>query len=56
MTTTEKSNQPENTFDTLPLPVDSTTLYFKVKGDRHRLTTDALDTFTNSGTLTCYLH
>jgi hypothetical protein len=44
---TDKIIQAENKFDTLPLPPDSTTLYFKTKINWRDKTPDALDTFIN---------
>jgi hypothetical protein len=46
-TTTEKTIQSDNTFDTLPLPIDSATFYFKTKTKWQDNTQDALDTFVN---------
>jgi hypothetical protein len=46
-TTTEKTIQSDNTFDTLPLPIDSATFYFKTKAKWQDNTQDALDTFVN---------
>lgn len=48
MTSPDKANQVSRRFDTLPLPSDSTTFYFKIKANRHDTTRDALDTFVNS--------
>ena len=47
-TATDKTIQGDNKFDTLPLPVDSATFYFKTKPNWQDTTRDALDTFVNS--------
>lgn len=47
-TATDKAIQADNKFDTLPLPKDSATFYFKTKANWQDTTRDALDTFVNS--------
>jgi hypothetical protein len=47
-TATDKTIQADNKFDTLPLPFDSATFYFKTKANWQYTTRDALDTFVNS--------
>jgi hypothetical protein len=47
-TPTDKKKPADNNFDTLPLPADSTTFYFKTKSNWLDTTRDALDTFVNS--------
>jgi hypothetical protein len=47
MTGTDKTIQSDNKFDTLPLPLDSTTFYFKTKANWQDNTQNALDTFVN---------
>jgi len=43
-----KTTQANNTFDTLPLPFDSSAFYFKTKVSSKDTITDALETFANS--------
>ena len=43
-----KAGQTDNKFDTLPLPLDSMTFYFKTKSNWKDTTKDALDTFINT--------
>ena len=47
MTGSEKKAFSDNKFDTLPLPLDSTTFYFKTKLNWNDDTQNALDTFFN---------
>jgi hypothetical protein len=49
-TVTDKSIESDSKFDTLPLPIDSATFYFKTKASLSDDTQDALDTFVNQ----CY--
>ena len=44
----DKTNQADNKFDSLPLPIDSSTFYFQTKANWQDTTQDALDTFVNS--------
>ena len=44
---TDKTIQSDSKFDTLPLPFDSTTVYFKTKAHWQDTTQNALDTFVN---------
>jgi hypothetical protein len=46
-TGTDKTVQSDNKFDTLPLPLDSTTFYFKTKSNWKDDTQNSLDTFVN---------
>lgn len=46
--TPEKKIQAKVDYDTLPLPTDSTTLYFKTKPDYRDTTSDAVTAFVNS--------
>ena len=48
MTATDKTIQVENKFDTLPLPLDNSVFYFKLKSNWKDTTINALDTFVNS--------
>jgi hypothetical protein len=46
-TATDGTSHSDNKFDTLPLPIDSATFYFKTKANWQDNTQDALDTFVN---------
>ncbi|WP_147205214.1 hypothetical protein [Segetibacter aerophilus] len=48
LTATDKTIQGNTRFDTLPLPADSATFYFKIKTNWQDTTRDALDTFVNT--------
>jgi hypothetical protein len=48
VTSTDKTDQADNKIDTLPLPIDSATFYFKTKANWQDTTRDALDSFVNS--------
>ena len=48
MTATDNTIQVRNKFDTLPIPLDSSVFYFKVKSNWKATTINTLDTFVNS--------